>query len=159
MALRLRLFQKRKSNLDNSIRLEASRGPAGLDKKRFDQLERTSLCISPIVRLFDWKKAEPVVWAWFVSTWRETGAGNTKRNLTQWGSISPRWQHLSRMIACCVLHYLNFLFFEQNEPFFNRDKCYHLTLCSQMRKPHSSCSFFLGAGVFIIRPQLPFPPT
>ena len=40
------------------------------------------------------------------------------------------------MIACCVLHNIRILYFEQNETFFIRDKCCHLTLCLQMMKPH-----------------------
>ena len=45
------------------------------------------------------------------------------------GSVSPRWQHLSRMIASCVLHYLKKLFIKQNKSFFIPDKWRHLMLC------------------------------
>ena len=39
--------------------------------------------------------------------------------LTQWGSISPRWQHLSQTIQCCCV--LNFLknFYQGKRVFFH----------------------------------------
>ena len=43
-------------------------------------------------------------------------------NLVQWGRISCRWQHWSRMIACCFFECLKFLKIPQNKTTFIRDK-------------------------------------
>ena len=62
---------------------------------------------------------------------------------SQWGSISPRWQHFSRMMACFVLIYLK-IFLTPNESFFIQDKCRHLRLCLSMMKPINCLALQLG---------------